>query len=162
MSARSLDDGYGRLACDCLLTRRPTDRPRELRPRRLEIDKMRLLLVLFCALGADALIAGSALRTPNLRPAAAAIRCQEEEAPDASPATPERPTRRVCDFPGCDGNGRAIGGLAAIPLFEWWPIKAYRPCPRCAEAGIKYSRTGQSLDEIVFKKNPKGGYYGDD
>ena len=124
---------------------------------------MRLFLLLLCVLGADALIAGAALRTPTVRPAAAAIRCQEGG--EAAPAAPEDagpPTRRTCDFPGCDGNGRAIGGLAAISLFEWWPIKAYRPCPRCAEAGVKYSRTGQSLDEIVFKKNPKGGYYGDD
>ena len=37
-----------------------------------------------------------------------------------------------------------------------------RPCPTCMEKGIRYSRSGQSLDEIVFKKNPKGGYYGDD
>lgn len=29
----------------------------------------------------------------------------------------------VCDFPGCDQNGRAMGGLGAIPLFSWWPIK---------------------------------------
>ena len=64
--------------------------------------------------------------------------------------------------------------------------QAYRPCPKCADVGIKYSRSGQSLDEIVrlrtrspacrkprataltrpdaraypqvFKKNPKGGY----
>ena len=69
---------------------------------------------------------------------------------------------KKCDFPGCDGAGRAIGGLGAIPLFAWWPIKAYRPCPKCADAGIKYSRSGQSLDEIIFKKNPKGGYYGED
>jgi len=55
-----------------------------------------------------------------------------------------------------------MGGLAAIELFSWWPIKAYRPCPKCAARGVKYSRSGQSLDEIVFKKNPKGGYYGED
>lgn len=24
----------------------------------------------------------------------------------------------------CDGSGRIIGGMAAIPLFAWWPIKA--------------------------------------
>ena len=71
---------------------------------------------------------------------------------DSADSTPQR---RTCDFPGCDGNGRAIGGLAAIELFSWWPIKAYRPCPKCAEAGVRYSRSGQSLDEIVFKKNPK-------
>eukprot|EP00326_Haptolina_ericina_P031632 CAMPEP_0181251220 /NCGR_PEP_ID=MMETSP1096-20121128/46758_1 /TAXON_ID=156174 ORGANISM="Chrysochromulina ericina, Strain CCMP281" /NCGR_SAMPLE_ID=MMETSP1096 /ASSEMBLY_ACC=CAM_ASM_000453 /LENGTH=85 /DNA_ID=CAMNT_0023348783 /DNA_START=84 /DNA_END=341 /DNA_ORIENTATION=- len=68
----------------------------------------------------------------------------------------------VCDFPGCDSNGRVLGGLAAIELFSWWPIKAYRPCPKCAKAGIRYTRSGQTLDEIVFKKNPAGGYYGED
>jgi len=89
-------------------------------------------------------------------------RCQEE--PFGATEPPEFPAKQFpeCDFPGCDGNGRAIGGLGAIPLFEWWPIKAYRPCPKCLEKGIRYSRSGQSLDEIVFKKNPKGGYYGDD
>ena len=62
----------------------------------------------------------------------------------------------------CDGSGRIIGGLGAIPLFSWWPIKAYRPCPECAKRGVRYERSGQTLDEIAFKKNPKGGYYGDD
>jgi len=55
-----------------------------------------------------------------------------------------------------------MGGLAAIELFNWWPIKAYRPCPTAAENGKRYERSGQTLDEIVFKKNPKGGYYGED
>ena len=68
----------------------------------------------------------------------------ESSGPDGASA----PDARVCDFPGCDGNGRAIGGLGAIPLFEWWPIKAYRPCPKCAEAGRRYSRSGQTLDEV--------------
>ena len=63
---------------------------------------------------------------------------------------------------GCNGNGRVLGGLAAIELFSWWPIKAYRPCPECAKRGVRYERSGQTLDEIAFKKNPKGGYYGDD
>lgn len=130
---------------------------------------MQYKTLLFCALalgGADAFQAGATLRSAAvMRPMAAAQVCMQEGADEAAaPAQEENapPARRVCDFPGCDGNGRAIGGLAAIPLFEWWPIKAYRPCPKCAEAGIRYSRTGQSLDEIVFKKNPKGGYYGDD
>ena len=37
-----------------------------------------------------------------------------------------------CEFPGCDGNGRVMGGLGAIPLFSWWPIKvcACSPLPR--------------------------------
>jgi hypothetical protein len=106
------------------------------------------------------------------RTALHALRCAAEDGPaaeegDAS-SSGEAPTTGMCPscgrptFAGCDGNGRVMGGLAAIPLFEWWPIKAYRPCPEGAKAGMRYSRSGQSLDEIVFKKNPKGGYYGDD
>lgn len=41
---------------------------------------------------------------------------------------------------GCDGEGRIIGGLAAVPGFRWWPIKAYRPCPGLEEAGLEYVR----------------------
>ena len=69
-----------------------------------------------------------------------------------------------CQFfhrPGNANIGQTSLFLEATWLFQWWPIKAYRPCPTCAENGFKYKRTGQSLDEIVFKKNPAGGYYGD-
>ena len=34
----------------------------------------------------------------------------------------------------CDGTGRIQGGLAAITLFSWWPIKAYRPCQASSKA----------------------------
>ena len=74
----------------------------------------------------------------------------------------------------------------------FWPShsQAYRPCPTCAEKGMRYVRQGQTLyvalpapvqprpssrdlvpcaepcdphrDEVVFKKNPAGGYYGED
>jgi len=50
----------------------------------------------------------------------------------------------------CGGSGRIQGGLGAIPLFEWWPIKAFRPCPTCEEAGRSYNRRGQVLDEVLF------------
>lgn len=40
----------------------------------------------------------------------------------------------------CDGEGRIIGGLAAIPGFGWWPIKAYRPCSGLSAAGMDYVR----------------------
>ena len=33
-----------------------------------------------------------------------------------------------------------MGGLGAIPLFSWWPIKAYRPCPNFIERGGQYVR----------------------
>lgn len=40
----------------------------------------------------------------------------------------------------CDGEGRIIGGLAALPGFGWWPIKAYRPCSALSAAGMDYVR----------------------
>jgi hypothetical protein len=49
---------------------------------------------------------------------------------------------------GCDGTGRIVGGLGAI--VDWWPIKAYRPCPELTKAKKTYQRSGQSLDEIAF------------
>ena len=126
---------------------------------------MQYKTLLFCALalgGADVQAEHVAVRRRHVSVAAAQVCMQEGADEAAAPAQEEmRRQPRGSEF-GLHGNGRAIGGLAAIPLFEWWPIKAYRPCPKCAEAGIRYSRTGQSLDEIVFKKNPKGGYYGDD
>ncbi|CAM9415173.1 unnamed protein product [Discosporangium mesarthrocarpum] len=49
---------------------------------------------------------------------------------------------------GCDGTGSIAGGVGA--LLEWWPIKAYRPCPSFLAAKYTYSRQGQSLNEVVF------------
>lgn len=49
---------------------------------------------------------------------------------------------------GCDGEGRIIGGLGAF--VQWWPIKAYRPCPDFLKTKKTYQRAGQSLDEIAF------------
>ena len=34
-----------------------------------------------------------------------------------------------------------MGGIATV--LEWWPIKAYRPCPNFVERGGKYVRSGQ-------------------
>ena len=53
---------------------------------------------------------------------------------------------------GCNGQGRVMGGLASIPGFGWWPIKAYRPCSEYIKAGNVYQRQGQSLDEVAFGK----------
>ena len=53
----------------------------------------------------------------------------------------------------CDGTGRIQGGLAAIPLFSWWPIKAYRPCPGLIESGGTYTRKGQDVDSILWGEN---------
>ena len=56
-----------------------------------------------------------------------------------------------CDL--CDGSGRIVGGLGAIELFSWWPIKAYRPCPNFINNGGQYIRSGQGLDEIAFGRD---------
>ncbi|XP_050226413.1 uncharacterized protein LOC126676287 [Mercurialis annua] len=50
---------------------------------------------------------------------------------------------------GCNGEGRIQGGIATVPGFGWWPIKAYRPCPGYVASGGRYRRQGQSLDDIV-------------
>lgn len=53
----------------------------------------------------------------------------------------------------CGGTGRIQGGLGAMPLFEWWPIKAFRPCPTCEAEGRSYTRRGQVLDEVMHSKH---------
>ncbi|KAL8090657.1 hypothetical protein AgCh_039912 [Apium graveolens] len=50
---------------------------------------------------------------------------------------------------GCNGEGRIQGGIATVPGFGWWPIKAYRPCPGFVESGGRYMRQGQSMDEVA-------------
>ncbi|CAJ1937235.1 unnamed protein product [Sphenostylis stenocarpa] len=50
---------------------------------------------------------------------------------------------------GCNGEGRIQGGIATVPGFGWWPIKAYRPCPAFVASGGRYRRQGQSMDEVV-------------
>ena len=55
----------------------------------------------------------------------------------------------------CDGSGRIIGGMGAIPLFSWWPIKAYRPCPGLIESGGVYVRKGQDVDSILWGEKGK-------
>lgn len=54
----------------------------------------------------------------------------------------------ICSI--CDGSGRVMGGIGAVPGFGWWPIKAYRPCPECSREGRRYKRSGQTLDEVLF------------
>ncbi|GFR47593.1 hypothetical protein Agub_g9327, partial [Astrephomene gubernaculifera] len=51
---------------------------------------------------------------------------------------------------GCDGEGRVIGGMGALPGFGWWPIKAYKPCPALTEAGLEYTRKGQMTNDVLF------------
>ncbi|CAO2186358.1 unnamed protein product [Urochloa humidicola] len=50
---------------------------------------------------------------------------------------------------GCNGEGRIQGGIAAVPGFGWWPIKAYRPCPGFVASGGRYRRQGQSMDDVA-------------
>ncbi len=54
-----------------------------------------------------------------------------------------------CDL--CDGSGRILGGIGTV--LEWWPIKAYRPCPNLVARGGSYDRAGQGLDEIAFGRD---------
>lgn len=55
---------------------------------------------------------------------------------------------------GCNGEGRIQGGIATVPGFGWWPIKAYRPCPGFVASGGRYRRQGQSMDEVAFGRGP--------
>ena len=55
----------------------------------------------------------------------------------------------------CDGSGRIQGGMGAIPLFSWWPIKAYRPCPGLIENGGVYTRKGQDVNRILWGESGK-------
>ncbi|XP_047323189.1 uncharacterized protein LOC124926909 [Impatiens glandulifera] len=50
---------------------------------------------------------------------------------------------------GCNGDGRIQGGIATVPGFGWWPIKAYRPCPGFVSSGGRYQRQGQTMDDVV-------------
>lgn len=60
----------------------------------------------------------------------------------------------LSDVPlGCDQEGHRAGGMGAF--FEWWPIKAWGPCPKASAAGLPYTRKGQPTDEMLFGKQDK-------
>uniref|UniRef100_A0A0V0HPJ6 Putative ovule protein n=1 Tax=Solanum chacoense TaxID=4108 RepID=A0A0V0HPJ6_SOLCH len=63
---------------------------------------------------------------------------------------------------GCNGEGRIQGGIATVPGFGWWPIKAYRPCPAFVASGGRYKRFGQSMDEVVSGKGGRVSSVGTD
>ncbi|CAN4077551.1 unnamed protein product [Withania somnifera] len=63
---------------------------------------------------------------------------------------------------GCNGEGRIQGGIATVPGFGWWPIKAYRPCPAFVASGGRYKRFGQSMDEVVSGKGGRVSSIGAD
>ncbi|WOL09329.1 hypothetical protein Cni_G18082 [Canna indica] len=56
---------------------------------------------------------------------------------------------------GCNGEGRIQGGIATVPGFGWWPIKAFRPCPGFVASGGRYRRKGQSMDEVAFGRGER-------
>ncbi|XP_020585253.1 uncharacterized protein LOC110027939 [Phalaenopsis equestris] len=56
---------------------------------------------------------------------------------------------------GCNGEGRIQGGIATIRGFDWWPIKAFRPCPGFVASGGSYKRYGQTLDEVAFGRDER-------
>jgi len=88
----------------------------------------------------------------------ASVRCQAEAREEQGTGQEEAVgrVRQVCScgltvpIEGCDGEGRIIGGMGAVPGFGWWPIKAYRPCPNFTKSGQTYKRKGQNLDKIMF------------
>ncbi|GIL59132.1 hypothetical protein Vafri_14053 [Volvox africanus] len=83
------------------------------------------------------------------------VRAQASDSAEASP-TPAADICSTCGVDrskmpgGCDGQGRVIGGMGALPGFGWWPIKAYKPCPALYEAGLEYTRKGQMTNDVLF------------
>mmetsp|Transcript_33138 Transcript_33138/g.76369 ORF Transcript_33138/g.76369 Transcript_33138/m.76369 type:complete len:145 (-) Transcript_33138:2134-2568(-) len=78
----------------------------------------------------------------------------EEEEEKIRFTEPGPPRPNYCpDCEICGGTGRVAGGLGAI--FDWMPIKAYRPCPNLIKKGGNYQRVGQGLDDLT-----KGGSSG--
>ena len=52
-----------------------------------------------------------------------ALSPQPSPPPEDQDASAEEILPPKCTYPGCDGQGRVLGGLAAIDAFAWWPIK---------------------------------------
>ena len=67
------------------------------------------------------------------RPRIRATRLYETNSLRDLPPLPKKGTSpALCPFSpecGCDGTGKMQGGIATWPLFTWWPIKVFRPCP---------------------------------
>lgn len=91
--------------------------------------------------------------TRRPRAAVSSVLMSEDDSAADESASSEPPKEEVkcpnCDL--CDGSGRILGGIGVI--LPWWPIKAYRPCPNFINAGGKYQRSGQGLDEIAFGRD---------
>ncbi|XP_015688095.2 uncharacterized protein LOC102704381 [Oryza brachyantha] len=114
--------------------------------------------------------AASAVTKEQEAVAAAATASQEEEAAAAAVVVPEPEFVSYRDDPnfrgcrgcgreeverGCNGEGRIQGGIATVPGFGWWPIKAYRPCPGFVASGGRYRRQGQSMDDVASGRGKK-------
>lgn len=110
---------------------------------------------------ASAPTAGAALtrrRPAAVPPTSPCLQPEQQQAAAQEPqaAAPRPDACPTCGVPlsekafGCDGSGRIAGGIGAVPGFGWWPIKAYRPCPKAGAAGVAYQRKGQITDEVLF------------
>ncbi|XP_042408260.1 uncharacterized protein LOC121997731 [Zingiber officinale] len=92
--------------------------------------------------------------------AAGAVAEQEESSKTLLDPVTEDPLFKGCKTcgrevieKGCNGEGRIQGGIATVPGFGWWPIKAFRPCPGFVATGGRYTRKGQSMDEVAFGRD---------
>ncbi|OAY85612.1 hypothetical protein ACMD2_19003, partial [Ananas comosus] len=80
---------------------------------------------------------------------------EEEEEEEAEEAEDDGACGRQEIEKGCNGEGRIQGGIATVPGFGWWPIKAFRPCPGFLASGGRYRRRGQSMDEVAFGRGKR-------
>ncbi|KAL6770760.1 hypothetical protein ACKKBF_B32555 [Auxenochlorella protothecoides x Auxenochlorella symbiontica] len=108
----------------------------------------------------DALIAVEVHRlhlTPSTRSRHVGPRKAVEGSPEPTEESTAEGTSNRCETcgaptdaipSGCDRMGRIVGGLGSVPGFSWFPLKAYRPCPAAAQAGVQYTRKGQITDDI--------------
>eukprot|EP00965_Chrysotila_dentata_P253276 6211164-Pleurochrysis_carterae.AAC.1 len=66
-------------------------------------------------------------------------------------------------YPGCNGEGRVMGGLAAIELFNWWPIKvrcnsahawAHLSCPALQNIHEAVCKTARAKELYAYRPCP--------
>ncbi|XP_057415369.1 uncharacterized protein LOC130710202 isoform X2 [Lotus japonicus] len=107
----------------------------------------------------------SSTSTPVIEEDPSSSSADELPIPDQSSYTTKQSGCKACGREeierGCNGEGRIQGGIATVPGFGWWPIKAYRPCPEFLASGGRYRRQGQSMDEVAFGRGPTSSVAGD-
>lgn len=103
-----------------------------------------ILLPVLCASSQTSVVEEEAQDQDQGGAAAAAAPSLDSLPPGACKACGKLETER-----NCNGEGRIQGGIATVPGFGWWPIKAYRPCPGFVASGGRYRRQGQSMDEVA-------------